>query len=557
MRPATRTHAVAGLVGLVAFAAAARAQGVPQEQTVVLTVVSANERSVYFDHGRDVGLQVGGFVRLFPPGAGEIEVEVRAVSQTSARAELPPGVSLPPVGTRAEARVVVTPAPAAKPSARPQPVVEHPPWTRREDARADDQPLLVPTFRQRPDQRPATLDGRLFVFGQATMDRAGDADSDYLLLRAGLRADATNWLGYGERARFAGEIDERVVAIEGADDSEDRTARWDLASVAFGTEAWAPTGYEFGRFFSPYLPEIGLVDGVEVVRRYQGGVRLGGGLGAYPRPFPARQQGDDLGVHAFVDFTADARRSFAAALGWQKTWHRGAPDRDLFLLRTEWRPAERLFVLGSAKLDYYTSNERVQSAGLEVTEAVLQARIDGDGIGTGLTATRFTWPDLLRSEYQLLPVELVRDGYVQRLSWNGSFRPSASLSLRPRVDWWSDQDRNGSALGLDGDWRGLWNDSSALSVSVFRNDGGYSSGPGARVQVRDRWHDLYWRAGYRWYRYELDSLVSGAETYTRQSVEAGVSWQIDPRTDLDLSVERWFGDREDAFAFAFYLQWRF
>jgi hypothetical protein len=36
-----------------------------------------------------------------------------------------------------------------------------------------------------------------------------------------------------------------------------------------------------------------------------------------------------------------------------------------------------------------------------------------------------------------------------------------------------------------------------------------------------------------------------------------LAWPIGERTDLDLSAERWFGDREDATALAFYLQWRF
>ena len=557
-------------IAMLALAAAAVAQQLAaqdprrqdpsgREQTVVLTVVSASDRSVYFDHGRDVGLRVGQFVRIFPPSAGEIEVEVRSLSQTSARAELPPGVPSPPVGTRAEARCVLPAnAPVATNTSPPKPnVPEHPPWTRREDPRSSDQPLLVPTFSQRPDQRPATLDGRFFAFGQYTMDRAGDSATDYQLLRTGLRADATNWLGAGERTRLAGEYDVRHVDVDGGDNVDNQNARLDLASVAFGTEAWAPTGYEFGRFFSPHLPELGLVDGAEFVRRYRSGVRLGAGVGAYPRPFPARDQGEDVGVHAFVDYTADAARSFAAALGVQKTWHLGAPDRDLVLVRSEWRPAERVFVLGSAKVDYYSGRDTIKGRGFDLTELLLQARWDGSWLGIGVTVSRFTWPELQRREYQILPVELVRDGYVERLSWSGSLRPLDRLSLRPRLDWWRDQDRDGTSLGLDADWRGLWNETSALSASLFRNDGGYSQGPGARLQVRDRIGDCAWRVGYRWYEYELDALVSGSETYTRQSAEVGLAWPIGERTDLDLSAERWFGDREDATALAFYLQWRF
>jgi hypothetical protein len=401
------------------------------------------------------------------------------------------------------------------------------------------------------------LDGRLFAFGQWNVDRAGAGDSEYTLLRTGLRADATNWLGSGERVRLAGEFDDRRIAVDGGQDSADQNGRIDLASVAFGTEAWAPTGFEAGRFFTVHLPEIGLIDGIEVVRRFEGGLRAGGGVGAYPRPFPARQQGEDLGVHAFLDYTADAQRSFAAAAGVQKTWHEGAPDRDLVLLRAEWRPAERVWLLGSAKLDLYTSGDTVKGSGIVLTEVLLQARWDGRLLGSGLVASRFTWPELQRAEYQNLPIELVRDGFVDRLSWNGTWRTSDVVSLRGRIDLWRDQDRSGHTFGLDTDWRQPWNAYSAVSLALFLNDGGYAAGPGARVSVRDRIGDVAWRLNYRWYQYDLTELVTGPESYVRQSVEAGLSAPIAADGDIDLSFEKWFGDREDAFALGLYLQWRF
>lgn len=542
----------------LAVAAHAPAQQQGEERVVQLTVTSVAERSVFVDHGRDIGLGVGSFVRLFPPGGGDVDAEVRAVSQTSARLEIPPGVELPPVGTRGEARVRPPETRAPSPPATgSREVPQHPPWTRREEARQEDQPLLVPTFGQRPDQRPSSLDGRMFAYGQWSRDQGGGSDSQYWLLRTGLRADATNYLGTGERVRFAGEYDARRVDVADREPSDDREARLDLASVAFGTEAYAPNGIEAGRFFSQFLPEIGLVDGVEFVRRYEGGVRIGGGVGAYPRPFPARDSGDDLGIHVFVDYTADAARTFAAAVGLQKTWHLGSPDRDLVLLRSEWRPAPRLWFLGSAKVDYYTGSDTVKGSGLELTELMLQGRWDDGTLGTGLLASRFTWPELQRAEYQDLPPELVRDGFVDRIGWNGSWRVVESLSVRLRADAFRDQDRDGNALGIDTDWRGLWNDSSALAIAAFRNDGGTVQGPGARIGLRDRLGDASWRVNYRWYEYELTELVTGPESYVRQSAEIGLSWPIGERGDLDLSVERWFGDREDALAFSFYLQWRF
>lgn len=548
-----RPTAAASMV--VALAVAAPAQEPGAEHAVPVVVTAVADRSVYLDHGRDAGLAVGTRVRLFPPGVGEVEVEVRVVTQTSARADLPPGVPAPPVGTRGEALAVLrrpTPAPRPRPDAPP-----HPGWTRDEPARAPDQPLLVPAFRQHPDRRPASSDGRLFGSLQYSTDRGGDRDAEYLLGRLGLRADAGNVLGHAERWRVAGELLTRQATVDGVDTTDDSNGRLDLLSVAFGGEAWAPTGVELGRFLSPHLPEIGLVDGVEVVRRYAGGVRLGAGFGAYPRPFPARDSGDDLGVHVFADWIADERRTAALAVGVQKTWHRGSSDRDLLLLRGEWRPGDRSSLYGSAKLDVYDGSDGVKGRGVELTEAMVQARWDGDGGGLGVGAQRFTWPELKREEYVALPVELVRDGHVDRLSAHGWWRPGESLTLRGRAEVWRDQQRDGTTFGLDADWRAPWSRQAAVAFGAFVNDGGFAAGPGARVGVRDRVGDLAWRVDYRWYRYELTGSSTGPERFVRQSFALSLSWPLGAGGDLDLSAERWFGDREDATALGLYVQWRF
>jgi hypothetical protein len=556
----TLLAAAAFCAAVLTTRAAAQAPGAPavgQERVVQVTVTSVGDHSVYLDHGRDAGLQPGTLVRLFAPGAGDLEVEVRSVSSTSARAELPPGVSFPPVGTRGEAQVTIVAAPSTTSAPSPQPAVPaHPPWARREDPRAPNQPLLVPTYGQRPEDRPATLDGRLFASGQWTHDEGANRQSDYLLLRAGVRADATNHLGAAERVRFAGEFDDRRTMLQDAPDRSDTNGRIDLLSVALGTEAWAPTGFEVGRMYSQYLPEIGLLDGVEVVQRLQGGMRLGGGIGSYPVPFPSRDTGEDIGAHLFFDYTADARRSFAGTVGAQKTWHKGSADRDLLLLRGEWRPAEQIWLLGSAKVDFYTGGDTLKS-GADLTEVMLQARWDGRATGTGVVLSHFTWPELKRAEYQFLPADLITDGYVDRASWNGAWRPSNRLSLRVRADLWRDQDREGTGYGLDTDWRGPFGDSSALSLSLFQSDGGFTTGPGVRVLLRDRIGALSWRLGYRWHRYELRDLVTGPETYTRQSAELGLSMPISHSGDLDLSLERWFGDSENTTSLGFYMQWRF
>lgn len=536
-------------------------QGAGRERIVSVRVVSATEDSVYLDHGRDVGLVVGDRVQLFAPGGGELEVVVRSLTHSSARCEPAPGVQVPPVGTLGEAVVRDEPERSRGGAAeRPdtgRDVPAHPPWTRVGESRSDDQPLLVPAYGLRPEQRAMRVHGRLFGFGQYSRDQGGDgATSDYLLLRSGLRADFENAFGAAERTRFAGEWSVRDRSVEGRGSERDETGRVDLASVAFGTGEHAPIGVEIGRFLSPHLPEIGLIDGVEGVLRAQGGVRFGGGVGAYPRPFPARNSGDDVGVHAFVDYTMDDERTFAAALGVQKTWHRGAPDRDLLLLRAEWRPAPRWSVLGNAKVDFYTGSDTVETRDAELTEALLQVRWNGESFGAALVGSHFGWPELKRSEYVLLSDELVRDGGVDRASLSGYWRATDWCTLRARADRFTDRDRDGGSLRGDCELRSLLGAGSALALSVFRSDGSYTSGPGASATLRHQVFGAGWRLGYRWHRYSLDALVTGPEQRVRESVQFGCAWPLGARCDLDVSFERWFGDGEHAFAGGLFVQWR-
>jgi hypothetical protein len=552
----TAARVFAALVAAATFAAAAAAQELRRLEVHVTSVAG---RDVYLDMGRTSGLAPGLLVELYPPGVVVLEVEIRSVSANSARAELPPGSVPPPVGTRGE--VAVPKARPAPPPARSgdagRPVVpDHPPWTRTLDPRDPDQPLLVPTYGQRPEERPMLLDGRLFASVDWNRDHGGDRSSDYLLARAGVYANAENALGFGERTRFAGEVDDRRTQLPDQPDSDELHGRIDELSVAFGTAGSSPLGVQVGRFPSLALPEIGLVDGVEAVLRCEGGICVGGGAGAYPLPFPDRASGDDLGVHAFLDYTSDERRSFAATAGVQKTWHLGAPDRDLLLLRVEGRPRDEVSLYASAKVDWYTSGDTRKSAGPAVTEFLGQARWDGSQAGVGLSYSHFEYPDLLRAEYQNLPDELVRDGHVERVSLSGWLRPAPDVHLHGRADSWRDQDDHGTAFEVGADWTDIAHSSTDVSAQLFLTDGGFQAGPGARLAMRHHTGEVDLVAAYRWYGYEVDSLLSGNESYVRQSLEAGASWSKGD-FDLDFRLEHWFGTKEDAYAIAFYVQWRF
>lgn len=537
------------------------AQQSPQTVVVQVHVTSASGRDIFLDLGRDAGLRQGQTVRLYPPGQAEVRAIVRAVSASSARAELMPGLTAPPVGTRGEVEVPKQPA-ASQPTqtqkpatggARPVPA--HPPWQQPVDPLRPDQPLLVPTFGQKPDERPMTFDGRGFLSTQWSRDDGGDRSNDYMITRAGFAGVVENAGGYGERTRFAGELDDRRVTSPGEND-EDTRPRLDQLSTQFGTEHWSPYGVEVGRFMSQHLPELGLVDGIEGVMRFQDGVRAGAGVGSYPRPFPNRQSGDDVGLHAFVDYTSDERRTFAGAVGVQKTWHRGAPDRDLLILRAEGHPGDGVTLFSSAKVDWYTSGDTRKSSGPEVTEFLAQARWDGSTTGVGATVSHFAWPDLLRQEYQDLPDELVRNGKVDRLSPSGWWRVRPDVRLTGRFDVWNDQDDSGTAYELGCDWSNVLESGTNVTVQWFQSQGGAQSGPGLRLLAQRQVGDVFVTAGYRWYDYEVEGLLAGPENYVRQSIDVGAAWTVG-QCDLSLQLEHWFGDLENAYAIGLYAQWRF
>lgn len=528
-------------------------------RVVQVHVTSVSGRNVYLDKGRSQGLQQGMIVRLFPPGQGQIDLEVRTVSSSSARAELPAGLEPPPVGTRGEFTVDPGSASTAAPVRTGndgKPVPEHPPWTRQEQPRSPDQPLLVPTYGQRPDERPFTLDGRMYASTMWNRDNGNGRADEYSLSRLGTYAEGHNAFGYGDRTRIAGEFDDRRVSVLGEPQEVDQNGRLDLASVAFGTEHWAPFGLEAGRFFSEHLPELGLVDGAESVMRFDSGLRVGAGAGSYPLPYPGRDTGADLGTHAFIDWCADDRRSFAAAAGVQKTWHEGTPDRDLLILRTEGRPSDSFWLYANAKIDLYTSSDTLKGAGAEVTEFYGQGRYDTKDWGTGVSVSQFRWPELLREEYQNLSPDLVRDGHVERLSGSWWGRTSERLRLSARADLWRDQSDSGTALDFGADYRDALGEGSLLSAAVFTSQGSYLSGPGLRLTLQEPLGAVLTRFGYRIFRYDITSLIDGSETYIRQSAELGASWAVG-NFDMDLSAERWFGDQEDAFAVTLFAQWRF
>lgn len=551
------------LLAALAFAVLARPIAAQADETelVRVTVVSVSGRSVFLDQGRGAGLEPGMLVRLFPPGGAPVEGRVAAASTNSARVDLPAGAPVPPVGTHGELDVPSadsTAPPAAEPEPAAPPAPEHPPWSAELPDLDADTPLLAPATRQAPRDRPRDVSGRLYTNLRNAIDDGGDRDARYTVARAGVWAEVANPFGRGGRLGVAGALDHRAADPTGAPDDRRTDVRLDRLSYAIGGEAYAPYRLEVGRFLSGPLPELGLVDGVEVAAQWEGGLRTGVGGGAYPVPLPDRATGDDVGFHVFADYESPTPGACSAALGYQKTWHEGAADRDQIVAHANAAVGDTWRVYGAVRADVYTSADHLKGAGVGLTELWLQARYTARSSrwGAGASCSHYEWPELRREEFAAVPDELVRDGRVDRLGASAWLRPAKPVRLSARLDGWDDHEDSGAGgeLAVDLDQRGTaW---PALHAAVFVSDGRYTDGVGARAEARRSIGAATVGLGYEWFRTDVTTSVGGEDTLVRRLVRADVAWGRGPWS-ASVGLDYDFGDAEHGWALGAYGAYRF
>ncbi len=510
---------------------------------VRVTAVAAPD-SVWLDRGRNSGLAPGVEVELQPPGEAPLRARVREVTASRSRAEvLDRNRELPPVGTPGEAEVrgaggelqggeVATPQ-------RADGTVQHPPWTLDEPVFDTDQPLLAPAFGRGAAARPTEWNGRLFGQALYNRDTSTGRGAETLLARLGTRLEVTNPGGHGGRLRFEGELTRRSIDRYDAGTEHDDRGRLDWLSYAVGDDELASWRLEAGRFVSQYVPELGLLDGLEAARRLDKSWTVGAGAGALPLPFPSRMSGEDIGIHAFTQWLpraeADGRSNASATFGVQKTWHQGAPDRDLLFGRFDWSPSETLRFDGSFKVDFYSGKDTLKDD-VELTEAWLGTTWrPADPLRLGLTASSYRWAQLLRDELYFAAPELVRNGHVERLSPRAELRATDDLRLRGRVDWWQDQDGSGTGGELGADWYDLFGNGSMLSVSGFRTAGSFQEGPGLRARAGFRVGQHMLTARYETVRWRTVGLITGDETYTQHRI--GLSADLLPTDSVQVQID--------------------
>lgn len=560
---------------VLALAQETSARAAPAERQWVrleVTCTALSGTSAYVDAGREAGIQPGDRMRLFPLDGPARRGRISSVSRTSARAELDGDLEgleigltgevwIPrqrleaaaedaePATVDAEPETDAPPAGPVEPAATSAP--EHPPWTSPPEEWNQAQPLLAPAHGLAPEERPRRFVGRVYTSADWTSDEGGDERRDFLSGALGFDARMENPFGDGGELALDAEFFARHYDRDGTDEDESRL-RVDRASYTVGGVRGARHRTEVGRFLQRELPALGFLDGVEYVHQLGTRQRVGASVGFLPIPDDLFSSGDDLQAAVFWRRASDEAQRVSFGAGYQKTWHEGVADRDLFVAELELHPGVRSSLFGSALIDYYTSGDALKDSGPELTQLFLNATHRTEaGHGAGLFLSRFRWPELERNEFPDVTAEEIADAVSTRYGADGWLALGRRTQLYGRGELWSDEDDSGAGGRLRMTWRDLLRRGDVLLTEVFFNESKFTNAVGLRASARRRYEhgslDLSWDTT----SFDQESVD---EDLLQHALRGGFELALGARWHLAFYAESRFGDEQDALSLGFLLQ---
>jgi hypothetical protein len=524
----------------------------PEFTALEVHVTAASPASIYLDLGSDAGVEVGDRVRLYPESAPLLEAVIRSVSRQSARAESSSNSSGLGLGTRGE---VLVPTERLQLLAAAQGAQAHPAWEQSVDGWDSQLPLLAVPDVSKSRARELVWSGRTYFQVDHTLDRV--IDNSYAFARLGTVLRLENPFERAGALELRGEFEQRDASTDGSGDDLDRTSRLERLSYHWGDELDAPRRYEIGRFAQHEFPELGVIDGAEVLFRPSPLDRWGASFGYSPSYTAEMKSGEDAQVAAYYRHLFDPEESASVGLAYQKTFHRGAADRDLLLLDGRWFRPGALALTGTAWIDYYAASDDPKSAGFELTQLYASANLPiGQDSGLGANASYVRFPSLLNDELPTLPEQSLLDHHVQRVSLNGWHRLRPDLRLHARADAWEDQDDSGGSGEVGARWRRALFDSVDLNTALFASDGKSSSLTGMRVGASRSFSRGSFGCGWELAQNQA-STAAGDEALLQQALRASLDLSLGRRWSLSAYFEDRFGDEQDSLAAGLYISRRY
>jgi len=513
---------------------------------------------VTIDRGMADGLREGDRVTLRPlagkPRPGRVEI----VSDRSAEVRLEGPGGVIPIGTQGFAQLPAARfAPDVASPTDPLPgdagTPEHAPWEYTDDEFEAGMPLLRSIDGVRPQERAPIVSGRVFSMGDLRLT-SDDGRKDSFL-RLGTELNYENPAGRGGQLYFVGEVNRRMTEVAGQVDENTSIGRLDRLSYSIGGTRFEPSRYEFGRFLQDGVPELGILDGYEWNRRAAGGHRFGTSVGFLPEPTPQMTTGKDFAVSGFYQWAADEREELTATAAYQKSWHNGDADRDLFIFKYDYWETQDWDFHAAGWVDWYTGSDVGKGSGPELTSVYASStkRFD-NGNGLLFTYTHDRLPSVDRYEFPILDPILLATERDDRVSADGWIWARPDRRLFARSGLWVDQEDVGGDLELGIEQLDLWLDGNRTELSIFGSRGQFSTIVGLRARYGVQFNLLHWNLSYEYFQSnqigfsdDNDDLdhhrLLGNLDLTRQS-----GWNLSLRGGL----ERW--SNEFAGVAGFYLQ---
>ena len=574
----------AGTAGPVAAAAvpAVRQDGDEESVAVDLRVTSiGSDRLVTVDRGATDGLVEGDFVRFFPRGGGTYRAVVVRVDARSAVVEIAHPTWTPEPGTKGGIRVprarieamlearrtqpVAPPPPAdaARAQAEPPPADEptdaagdasaEPSWQNPDSQWSQGMPLLAEVGAVRPEDRATSFGGRVVLISDlvwASQDSRTDA-----FVRAGTDLHWDNPFGHGGELHFDGEVNYRMTDVEDQVDVSKTRLRVDRMSYSVGGTRFRRERWEGGRFLQDGVPELGVLDGLEYSTRLSNGDRAGGSVGFMPEPDEDYATGSDFQVAGWYRWVADETEQLTATGAYQKSFHNGDADRDLFVGKLAWLPDHGWSVQGTVWVDLYTSGDDAKDGFLELTQAWIGAtRTSANGSGHAVTLTHVSFPEIDRWEFVSPLEEALADDRRDRLAYSTWHPVGRDTVLGAELGVWNDEDETGGDVELELDVQDVLDERDSLGLLVFGADGAFSAIVGGRVSYRhpagerSTWDVTYELANNDQYGFQDDNddllmhwLHAGFDLYT------GTGW------DVSVTVDTRIWDEEFGWSAGIYL----
>ncbi len=469
------------LVAALGGCAAMVAQETELEQLALRVSSLRPSGACIVDRGKRDLVQVGDRVTLEPRNGKPLQGTVTEIDERTALVELVDPAAVVLVGTRGYVLLPRSRREAVRPAREPAPADPAPPVDPSQPAAEEEwkpgMPLLGTTRPPRPDERPRSVHGR--VYGAANVVRSLD-EWNQSYLRTGLDFEIDNIGGDGGTVRFHGQFDWSTETSErtGTD------LRLFELSYEHGGTRFQPWRWQVGRFLQRDMPEFGILDGIEVGHRREGGDRFGCSLGYLPELDEDMESFADLQIAAWYVWNQDVAERVQVALGYQKSWHRMDLDRDLVVVRTRYLPLTGWDLSTTLWIDFYTSADDLKDETLEVTRAnAFASRRWDKGGGVEFFYDHEEYPELLRRELpQSIQPQTLIDAHQDRVSLHAWIHSSDSTRWFTRVTGWIDEQREGGAAELGVAADGLLQSRARTALALFDVQGLTNTVIGARVE---------------------------------------------------------------------------